>query len=51
MKKTPIGPDVNPRFWPKARPGFSGADLENMVNEAALLAAKTKQGKTGHGGF
>ena len=40
MKKTPIDPDVNPLILAKGTPGFSGADLENLVNEAALLAAK-----------
>jgi cell division protease FtsH len=40
MKKTPIDADVNPLILAKGTPGFSGADLENLVNEAALLAAK-----------
>lgn len=40
MKKTPIAPDVDPLILAKGTPGFSGADLENLVNEAALLAAK-----------
>jgi cell division protease FtsH len=40
MKKTPIASDVNPVTLAKGTPGFSGADLENLVNEAALLAAK-----------
>ncbi len=40
MKKTPVGPDVKPVMLAKGTPGFSGADLENLVNEAALLAAK-----------
>jgi cell division protease FtsH len=40
IKKTPTGPDVNPDILAKGTPGFSGADLENMVNEAALIAAK-----------
>jgi cell division protease FtsH len=40
MKKTPVGPDVKPILLAKGTPGFSGADLENLVNEAALLAAK-----------
>ena len=40
MKKTPIASDVDPVVLAKGTPGFSGADLENLVNEAALLAAK-----------
>ncbi|MCD4743125.1 MAG: ATP-dependent zinc metalloprotease FtsH [Desulfobacteraceae bacterium] len=40
MKKTPIGDDVDVLIIAKGTPGFSGADLENLVNEAALLAAK-----------
>ena len=40
MKKTPLGRDVDPKILAKGTPGFSGADLENLVNEAALLAAK-----------
>jgi cell division protease FtsH len=40
LKKIPTGPDVDPDVLAKGTPGFSGADLENMVNEAALIAAK-----------
>jgi len=40
MKKTPVAPDVETLALAKGTPGFSGADLENLVNEAALLAAK-----------
>jgi len=40
MKKTPLGSDVDPVILARGTPGFSGADLENLVNEAALLAAK-----------
>jgi cell division protease FtsH len=40
MKKTPIAPDVDPLVIAKGTPGFSGADLENLVNEAALYGAK-----------
>ncbi len=43
MKKTPLGSDVSANILAKGTPGFSGADLENMVNEAALLAAKRGQ--------
>ena len=45
MKRTPIGPDVDPVVLAKGTPGFSGADLENLVNEAALLAAKRNREK------
>ena len=45
MQKTPVGPDVNTVILAKGTPGFSGADLENLVNEAALLAAKRNKEK------
>ncbi len=45
MKKTPLADDVDVLSLAKGTPGFSGADLENMVNEAALLAAKRDQEK------
>jgi len=45
MRKTPIGKDVNALILAKGTPGFSGADLENLVNEAALLAAKRNKEK------
>ncbi len=47
MKKTPVGEDVKPVILAKGTPGFSGADLENLVNEAALLAAKRSKEKVG----
>jgi cell division protease FtsH len=47
IKKTPIGPDVDPVVLAKGTPGFSGADLENMVNEAALIAAKKGKERLG----
>ncbi len=40
MKKTPLAEDVEPKVIARGTPGFSGADLANLVNEAALLAAK-----------
>lgn len=45
MKKTPIAPDVDKLVLAKGTPGFSGADLENLVNEAALLGAKRNKEK------
>ncbi len=40
LKKIPMGPDVEARTIARGTPGFSGADLANLVNEAALLAAR-----------
>jgi cell division protease FtsH len=45
MQKTPIAADVDVDTLAKGTPGFSGADLENLVNEAALLAAKKNKEK------
>lgn len=51
MKKVPLAPDVNPKTIARGTPGFSGADLANLVNEAALLAARNGKRVVGHAEF
>ncbi|MBF8725887.1 ATP-dependent zinc metalloprotease FtsH [Pseudomonas putida] len=43
MRKAPIGDNVNPAVIARGTPGFSGADLANLVNEAALFAARANK--------
>ncbi|MDP3158820.1 MAG: ATP-dependent zinc metalloprotease FtsH [Reyranella sp.] len=40
MRKVPLAPDVDPHVLARGTPGFSGADLANLINEAALRAAR-----------
>ena len=43
MRKIALADDVEPRVIARGTPGFSGADLANLVNEAALLTARARQ--------
>ncbi len=51
MKKVRVGPDVDAKIIARGTPGFSGADLANIVNEAALLAARTGKRFVSHADF
>ncbi|MGH7770668.1 MAG: ATP-dependent zinc metalloprotease FtsH [Candidatus Binatia bacterium] len=45
IRKVPLAPDVDVSVLARGTPGFAGADLENLVNEAALLAARSNKEK------
>ncbi len=47
MRKVPLGDDVKPNLIARGTPGFSGADLANLVNEAALFAARQNKRMVG----
>lgn len=47
MKKVPLADDAKPTFIARGTPGFSGADLANLVNEAALFAARANKNEVG----
>ncbi|MCS6922299.1 MAG: ATP-dependent zinc metalloprotease FtsH, partial [Elioraea sp.] len=51
MKKVPLASDVDPKVIARGTPGFSGADLANLVNEAALLAARAGRRTVGMAEF
>ncbi len=50
-KKVPLSDDVDLEVLARGTPGFVGADIENLVNEAALLAARQDKEKVGMGDF
>ena len=47
IRKVPLSTDVDVSVLARSTPGFTGADLENLVNEAALLAARNDKEKVG----
>jgi cell division protease FtsH len=51
LRKVPLGDDVDVALLARSTPGFSGADLENLVNEAALLAARNDKEKVNQKDF
>lgn len=51
MRKVPLAPDVEPSVIARGTPGFSGADLANLVNEASLFAARQEKRVVGMAQF
>ncbi|UOM36330.1 ATP-dependent zinc metalloprotease FtsH [Acuticoccus sp. I52.16.1] len=51
VRKVPLAPDVNLKTLARGTPGFAGADLANLVNEAALLAARRNKRLVTHQEF
>ncbi|MDE1901142.1 MAG: ATP-dependent zinc metalloprotease FtsH [Alphaproteobacteria bacterium] len=51
MRKVPLAADVDPKVIARGTPGFSGADLGNLVNEAALMAARAGKSAVGMAEF
>jgi len=51
LRKVRSPPDVRPDILARGTPGFSGAESANLVNEAALFAARSNKRAGGQGGF